>query len=106
MFVTDFEALVNRLRFNNSLVFCLRNLYSVLTGTKLVNEQIFEEWFIAKAEELHLLKEVHYRYRVADDINSVFVRGSVGLNLVLLEDSPLGDQARAMCGTNRVPMCN
>jgi hypothetical protein len=83
MFLQDFENFVNKLRFNDTLVYNNRIIFGLITGQTLVTEQDFENWFTDAISELGLVEDLHYRYREAGDINSVVVRGTVGLNLLL-----------------------
>jgi hypothetical protein len=103
MFVLDFERIVNRFRWNDNISHRVALLYTLLTGTTLVTEADFEQWFLAKVADLGLVEDLHYRFD-ANDICSVKVRGSVGLNMILSEQSDLGSHARIMCGVDHVPM--
>ena len=104
MFMVDFENLVNKLRFNDALVYSLRNLFALISGDDLVTTEDFENWFAEGVEELGLFEGLHYKYREPGDVESVLVRGTVGLNLLLRSENNLRAHAHNMCGTSEVPM--
>jgi len=104
MFIIDFENLVNKLRFNDAPVHSLRNLFALITGDMLITTEDFENWFADAVAALGLVEGLHYKYREDDDVESVLVRGSVGLNLLLREQNTLSSRAQDICGVTQVPM--
>lgn len=104
MFLGDLDAVITRLWFNDNITHSLRIIFSILTGEALVTTRDFEEWFQEVVADLGLVEDFHYRYRIPGDINSVFVRGTVGLNMILRERNSIGARAREVSGTDRVPM--
>jgi hypothetical protein len=102
MFLQDFENIINTLSYNCKMVHNIRSIYSFISGEALSDQEEFESWFAWVVDELELVEAIHYLYREAGDINSVFVSGTVGLNMLLAADNNLGRMAQIISGTDRV----
>lgn len=91
-------AMVLRLMVHRSRPYCLRNIFYAATEGSVVTFEDFRHWFVDKIEEIHLIEGRDYKYRVPDDINSVYVTGIAGLLMLMRADNELGAFARQYVG--------
>jgi hypothetical protein len=109
MIIDDLNRIVNRLQNNERLVFCLRKIFEIATEGRVVAEEDFINWFEDHIRVMNLQQDIHYTFRdnllmAGRDLDSIYVRGSVGLNMLLRADNNIGQHVRHICGTGRVPI--
>lgn len=99
MFTKELDNKVNRLRHNDRFAFCLRIIFEIATEGMLVDENIFENWLEEHVRVMGLQQDIHYTFRdqllmEGRGLDAIYVRGSVGLNMLLRADNEIGAYVR------------
>lgn len=87
-------TMVLKLMVNRTRPYCLRNIFYAATEGTVVTLENYRYWFLCKIEEIHLVEGRDYKFRVHDDIDSVYVTGIAGLYMLMRADNELGAFAR------------
>lgn len=96
--------IMDRLLRNNRRVHSLRKIYLEITAGKVCSYYDFQEWFEKAIVDHNLVEGVHYSYRKPEDIDSVYVRGHVGADMIRFEDNEYGRLIRNIWGSKKLPV--
>lgn len=98
--------MLDRLSFNHHRVHNLKNIYFMVTAGKVCFQDDFILWFEKKIKEMNLIEGIDYRYRRPGYIDTVFVRGHVGYDMIRFEDNEYGKFIRETWGIDKLRVVN
>lgn len=77
---------------DHSISHNLRTIFEMASEGNVVDDEDFVEWFEKAIESMNLEEGVDYRYR-GESIHTVYVKGCVGMRLLMSADNELGNFA-------------
>lgn len=99
MINAQFVNMVRKLFLLDILTFSLYGIFQTITEGTVVDEDDFIRWFEEESKEMRLIEGTDYAYCCDREIDSIVVRGNVGLAMILRSGNEISTRTRSALET-------